>query len=473
MKTKKVLGAFLMALAGGLIAVFVYSRYFDKTETIVLNQVPARLAAYDPGYGPVDFTFAAEQTVHAVVHVTTKSKAERSYSSPFDFFFGPGMETRQEPVVGIGSGVIISANGYIVTNNHVVKDATDIHVKLNDNREYDAKLIGADPSTDLAVIKISAENLQSISYGNSDILKLGEWVLAVGNPFNLTSTVTAGIISAKGRNLNIVNDQYHIESFLQTDAALNPGNSGGALVNIKGELIGINTAIISPSGGYAGNSFAIPVSIVSKVVSDIIEFGTVQRAVLGVVIQDVDADIAKSKNIDKISGVFVKELKADGAAEAAGIKSGDVIVKVNNIDVATSAALQEQISKYRPKDNIKLTVIRDGKEKTFDVMLKNLYGDTGIVKASDGVVIMGAKLAEVTDEEKSNLGIKNGVKLTGVEPGKFMKAGVEKGFIITRINSKPVGSVEEVRSILTNTRGGVYIEGIYPNGVVAYYAFGI
>jgi len=475
MRTKKILGGLLLAIAGGVVAVYVYSKINPGTNTVVVHEVPARLAAYHGGGGNgcVDFTYAAELTVHAVVHVTTRSKTERTYINPFDFFFGPGIETRQEPVVGFGSGVIIAANGYIVTNNHVINNATDIKVKLNDKREFDAKLIGTDPSTDLAVLKIDADNLPYIPYGNSDSLRLGEWVLAVGNPFNLTSTVTAGIVSAKGRNLNILQDQYRIESFIQTDAALNPGNSGGALVNVKGELVGINTAIISPNGGYAGHSFAIPVSIVKKVVSDLIEYGAVQRAVLGVVIQDVDADIAKEKKLEKIEGIYVKELKDDGAAKAAGIKAGDVIIKVNGTPVATSAELQEQISRYRPKDNVKITVIRDGKEKEFNVTLKNLYGDTDLVKASDTYVILGARLAELNNEEKARLGIRNGVKVVGLEQGKFMKAGVEKGFIILKINNKPVNSVNDVRNILNNTRGGVYIEGIYPDGVMAYYAFGI
>ena len=474
MKTSKIAGFIGMALVGGLISVFVYAHYLEKPQTVYVNSnVPVRLAGYSGNDGSVDLTLAAEQTVHAVVHVTTKSKAERSTANPFDFFFGPGIETRQEPVVGFGSGVIIATNGYIVTNNHVVKNANEIHVKLNDNREFDAKLIGADPSTDLAVLKIEAENLPFVAYGNSETLKLGEWVLAVGNPFNLTSSVTAGIISAKGRNLNILNDQYRIESFIQTDAALNPGNSGGALVNIKGDLIGINSAIISPSGGYAGNSFAIPVTIVKKVVADLIEFGAVQRAVLGIVIQDVDADIAKKQGLDKIHGVFVKEIKSDGAAQDAGIKTSDVILKINDFDVNTSAELQEQISKYRPKDKVKVTVFRDGKEKQVDVVLKNMYGDTNIVKANDGTSVLGARLTEVTEEEKANLGIKSGVKVADIQAGKFLKAGVEKGFIITRINNKAVSNVAEVQNILSTTRGGIYIEGIYPNGVIAYYAFGI
>ncbi len=471
MKTRKIIGGIITAIAGGLIAVFVYSQYFQKSDKIIVSQMPAHFTKMEGSGGPVDLTFAAEQTVHGVVHVTTKSKAERQNVSPFEFFFGPGVQSNPQPVVGIGSGVIISPGGYIVTNNHVIKNANEIHVKLNDNREFDAKLIGSDASTDLAVIKINAEDLPFIAYGNSEELKQGEWVLAVGNPFNLASTVTAGIISATGRNLNMVDDQYRIESFIQTDAALNPGNSGGALVNTKGELIGINTAIISMTGGYAGNSFAIPVTIVKKVVSDIIEFGVVQRAMLGIVIEDVDAEIAKERKLPRITGVNIKELKDESSAKAAGLKVGDVIIKINDAKVDNSAMLQEQISKYRPNDKIKVVVIRDKDEKTFDVILKNMNGTTGIVKASENK-IMGVTLAEASNEEKQKLGIKNGVKITNIEAGKFLKAGIEEEFIIIRINNKPVNSVEDVRNSLNNTKGGVYIEGIYPNGVVAYYAFG-
>jgi len=475
MSTKRNFAPFIMAILGGLIALVVYTIFFDSHKTVYVTQPyhPVQLANYQ-AQQPVDFTVAAEQTVHAVVHVRTKGQSEKSYNNPlYDFFYGEYPNSKPEPVMGFGSGVIIRADGYIVTNNHVIKDAEEISVKMNDNREFTAKLVGTDPSTDIAVLKIEANNLQYIEWGNSEKLKLGEWVLAVGNPYNLTSTVTAGIVSAKARNLNILEDQYRIESFIQTDAALNPGNSGGALVDINGKLVGINTAIISESGGYSGNSFAVPVTIVKKVVDDIIEFGTVQRAILGVSITDVNADIAKKNDLSLVKGVYVNGVKENGAAKEAGIKEGDVIVKINETDVNSSSELQEQISKFRPNTKIRVSIIREGKTRDIDVMLKNMYGDTGIVKANEGFLIMGAKLNEVSAAEKTRLGIKEGVKIVELSAGKFMKAGVEEGFIITRINNRPVSSISDVQSIINNTKGGVYLEGIYPNGVIAYYAFGM
>ncbi len=476
MRTRKYIEITIAAILGAFVALFAYNKFYNKPQVVYNYPNNTRQIAFvDSGGQPVDFTYAAEQTVHAVVHVRTKSKVETTYRNPlYEFFYGDGIITRERPVVGYGSGVIISPDGYIVTNHHVIKGAEEIVVKLNDNREFDAKLIGDDPSTDLALLKVDAQNLPFIPFGNSEALRLGEWVLAVGNPFNLTSTVTAGIVSAKARNLNIINDNYRLESFIQTDAALNPGNSGGALVNIRGELVGINTAIISPTGGYAGNSFAIPVTIVKKVVDDLREFGSVQRAFLGITPTDMNAEIAKQNNIAITTGIYVSDLKETGAAKEAGIKKGDVIVKIDNVVVNNTAELQEQLSKHRPGEKVKVTFIRDNKEKTVDVVLRNLQGDTRITKVTDGTtIIMGAKFAEITDEDKRQLGIKYGVKIIELSPGKFSKAGIEEGFIITRMNNKPVTSIAELKKILDNTRGGVYIEGVYPNGVIAYYAFGI
>jgi Do/DeqQ family serine protease len=443
-------------------------------NTYQSNQ-PVRYVSYSgSGQAPVDFTFAAEQTVHAVVHVRTKSKVENGFRNPiYEFLYGNGNSASFQPVVGFGSGVIITTDGYIVTNYHVIKNADEINIKLNDNREFDARLIGFDPSSDIALLKVDANNLPFIPFGSSEELRLGEWVLAIGNPFNLTSTVTAGIVSAKGRNLNLLNDKYKIESFIQTDAALNPGNSGGALVNTRGELVGINTAIISPSGSYAGNSFAVPVTIVKKVVDDLREFGTVQRAILGVSITDVNAEIAKQNDLDKISGVYINEVKSDGSAKEAGIDVGDIVVNINGVEVNNSAELQEQISKYRPNDKIKVTVFRKGKTKQLDVILKNVNGDTKIVKSKDAYSIYGATFSEINAEDKQKLGIRYGVQITELGEGKFNRAGIEKGFIITRMNNKPVNNIEELKKILNNTQGGVYIEGLYSNGVIAYYAFGL
>jgi serine protease Do len=475
MKTSKYFGFVLAAIVGGLIALFIFSKFISKPQ-IVYNYpyVQPKLASFSGTQQPnVDLTFAAEQTVHGVVHVRTKSKNDMTFSNPIlEFLYGDG-PVHQDPVLGFGSGVIVSQDGYIVTNHHVVKGADEIMVKLNDNREYDAKLVGDDPNTDIALLKIDAQNLPFIPFGNSDDLKLGEWVLAVGNPFNLTSTVTAGIVSAKARNLNIINENYKLESFIQTDAALNPGNSGGALVNVKGELVGINTAIISPTGGYAGNSFAVPVTIVKKVVDDLREFGAVQRAFIGISPTDVNAEIAKQNNLPVTTGVFIADVKESGAAKEAGIVKGDVIIKLNDILISNTSQMQEQLSKYRPKDQINVTILRDGKEKIFNLILRNLQGQTSLVKAMDGSSIMGAKIIETTTEERQKLGIRYGVKISELGAGRFSKAGIEEGFIITRMNNKPVSSISELKNILDNTRGGVYIEGIYPNGVIAYYAFGL
>ena len=324
------------------------------------------------------------------------------------------------------------------------------------------------------MLKVEANNLPVIPYGNSEELRLGQWVLAIGNPYNLSSTVTAGIVSAKARNLNIINDNYRLESFIQTDAALNPGNSGGALVNTKGELVGVNTAILSVTGGYSGNSFAIPVTIVKKVVDDLREFGAVQRAFLGITPADVNAEIAKQNNLSITTGVFVADVKETGAAKEAGIKANDVITKINNVPVVNTSELQEQLSKYRPGQKISVTILRNDNLKDISVTLRNLQGETKLLKPNDiTTTIMGATLSDITEEDKKNLGIKYGVKIVSLSPGKFSKAGIEEGFIITRLNNKAVTSVAEMKKIINNTRGGLYIEGIYSNGVIAYYAFGL
>jgi S1-C subfamily serine protease len=298
-------------------------------------------------------------------------------------------------------------------------------------------------------------------------------VLAVGNPFNLTSTVTAGIVSAKGKNIGIIQDQYRMESFIQTDAAVNRGNSGGALVDIKGNLVGINTAIISPSGGYAGISFAVPVAIVRKVVKDLVEFGVVQRAILGVSIQDVTSELAKEKDLDKIEGVYIADVRGDGAAKAAGIEAGDVILSINGVAVNSSGELQEQVSRYRPNDKVMVVVKRDKKTKQFEVILRNLQGQTSYVTAGTFDELLGARFEALNTEEKSKLGVKYGVKVAELKTGKLRAEGVKEGFVITMVNSKPVYTVEDLEKIIQGTDGGVYIEGIYPNGVIQYYAFGL
>jgi len=463
----------LIAVLGGLVAVFIYALVEKKEPVAVVQEQPAaRYISLPAGEtdAPTDFILAAETAVHAVVHVKTKSVGVSTGNPLYDWFFGYG-NAKPEPVVGYGSGVIITSNGYIVTNNHVIEGSQEIEVTLEDKETYDAELIGRDPATDIAVLKIKKDNLPFLKYGNSDALRLGEWVLAIGNPFNLTSTVTAGIISAKARNINILTDQLAIESFIQTDAAVNPGNSGGALVNTRGELVGINAAIASPrTGSFTGYSFAIPVSIVEKVVTDILEYGTVQRAILGVTIAEINADVAKEYKITTMQGVLVTGIREDGAAEKAGIKAFDVVTAINGVRVNSPAELQEQVSRYRPNDRISVTVLRNNRESQFDVVLRNLEGGTGVVKKEAVISSMGASFGEVSRSDMKKLGISNGVRVINVGTGKFRTAGIREGFIITQINNKPVNSAEDIKSILEKTEGGIYVEGIYPDGLIAYYA---
>ena len=442
----------------------------EKKQAVQYVNVPT-----DSAGRPFDFTYAAEKCVHSVVHIKTEKQQEEYYrSNPlYEYFYGPSQPKRERPAIGIGSGVIVSEDGYIVTNNHVIDGADNIEVMLNDKRKFQAELIGKDPSTDIALLKIDAGDLPYLSYGNSDELLLGEWVLAIGNPYNLTSTVTAGIVSAKSRSLNIISDQYRIEAFIQTDAALNQGNSGGALVNIEGELVGINTAILSSSGAYAGNSFAVPINIVKKVVRDLIEFGEVQRAMLGVTIQTVNADLAEENDLKSIKGVYIEALVEEGAAKEAGMKEGDIIIGVNGEEVNSAPELQERIFEYRPKDEVKISVIRDGKKKHFDVVLRNKYGSKSVVKAGDKLEIFGAQFAEVDNKLMKQLGIRYGVQITKLGQGKFSNAGIKEGFIILKINNKSIEKISDVKEIINNIDGGVYIEGVYPNGMVAYYAFGV
>lgn len=468
----------LVALIGGFVALWAYTRYFDDPKVLTVQQEQSMKYVSLPTANTVelpDLTFAAENSVHAVVHIkVTQKGGYYSSNNIFDYFFGDGGSHQQQMPIrqGVGSGVIISPEGFIVTNNHVIDGADEIAVVLNDKREFKAKLIGTDPSTDIAVIKIDASGLPSLKFSNSDNLKLGEWVLAVGNPFNLTSTVTAGIVSAKSRDIGINPDQMRIESFIQTDAAVNPGNSGGALVNTHGELVGINTAIASQTGSYSGYSFAVPSNIVQKVVADLKEFGEVQRALLNVQILDINAEAAKKYNLDRIEGVFIGKVQQGGAAELAGIKDNDVIISVDNVKVNSTAELQEQIGKHRPGDKVVVEIKRDNKRKPFNVTLRNKHGDTEIVKGDNPDDILGAKFVAVSDRDKEELGIRHGVKIAELVNGKFKDAGIQKGFVITQVNKNAVSEVEEIKRIIKNSRGGILVEGIYPNGEVAYYVFG-
>lgn len=477
MKLKKVAGLFGITLIAALAAVLVYATFFQKETTVVeVQTVPlARpVSMTSPvASSAIDFTRAAEQSVHAVVHVKTTAMVEPRVNPLYEFFFGITPDVKPQPMTGFGSGVIISKDGYIVTNNHVIENSDEIEVTLNDRRKFKAELIGADPTTDVALVKINEKDLPIVEFGNSDQLKLGEWVLAVGNPYNLTSTVTAGIVSAKARNINILRNTFSIESFIQTDAAVNPGNSGGALVNIDGQLVGINTAIASRTGYYTGYSFAIPVSIVQKVVNDLMEYGTVQRALLGVTIADLTSELAEKEGIKDLKGVFVSEVTENGAARVSGIKAGDVLLSINDIAVNSGAELQEQISKYRPNDLVKVILSRKGDMKQFNVVLRNMEGSTEIVRNDEVINLLGATFEDISNSDKRMLGISHGVRVSSVRPGKFMKVGIKKGFVVTAVNKKPVNSVNDISDILRGVDGGVIIEGVYNDGSKSYYAFGL
>lgn len=487
------LGAILIAAISSGVAIGASTYYMSQNQaTTTLSsgventfKQPYKLAGYNTAAAEnTDFTYAAEKAIHGVVHIKAtqngRGSSEQQYVDPFEYFFGFGGRSQRtpQPRIGAGSGVIISTDGYIITNNHVIDGADELEVTLNDNRKFEAKVIGADPTTDIALIKIEADDLPTIPFGDSEKLKVGEWVLAVGNPFNLTSTVTAGIVSAKSRgNIGAGGDRSKIESFIQTDAAVNPGNSGGALVNTKGELVGINTAIYSETGSYAGYSFAVPISIAGKVVNDLKEYGTVQRAVLGVLIQDpqyvADEDKAKVKALE---GAYVGGFAERSTAKEAGVEKGDVITAVNGVKVKSASALQEQISKYRPGDKVELTIDRNGSTKKYTVELRNAQGSTKVVKSGDGTEIMGGAFKALTDEQKRKLGVSYGIEVTGLTNGKLQSAGIKKGFIIMIVNNQKISAPEDFEKIVDNILQGrtedqgLFIKGFYPNGRTKYYA---
>jgi len=478
MKIRRFLGLFVVAVLGGMIAILAYAKWFQPESVVVEMPAQERFEYVSlPGMvegSALDFTTAVRQSIDAVVHVKTKVFREYQVNPLYEFFFGDQPGGEAPPILGFGSGVIISDKGYIVTNNHVIEGSDEVVVVLNDKREFTAALIGADPTTDIALLKVDAKQLIPLKFGNSDALSLGEWVLAIGNPYNLTSTVTAGIVSAKARNMGILRTQeFGIESFIQTDAAVNPGNSGGALINTRGELVGINTAIASRTGAFSGYSFAIPVTIVEKVVKDLIEFGAVQRAILGVEIRDVTAELAQEKNIDQIEGVYVSMVREGGAARQAGIRAGDIIIAVDNVRVNSTAELQEAVSKYSPGQKVQVIVKRDGTLKQYEVILRNLEGSTEVIQKSDLLEVLGATFEPLSEREKQSLGVQNGIRVKSVKQGKFMKVGIREGFILTSVNKKPVGSVKDIESILNDSEGGVIIEGVDHNGIHSYYAFGM
>ncbi|WP_114782597.1 Do family serine endopeptidase [Botryobacter ruber] len=497
MKSKQFFaGLTLSALLGGGIAVGGYKLSEGTTEfsQVIQEQMRFPQVRYTSDMRsstPVvpeglNFLKAAQSATPAVVHVMTEYNSNRTASrgggqmDPFlREFFGDGFERQapQGPQRASGSGVIIASDGYIVTNNHVIDKADKIEVVLDDKRTFEATLVGTDPTTDIALLKIKSENLPVVRYGNSDDLRVGEWVLAVGNPMNLTSTVTAGIVSAKGRSIDLLRSnnpeqKYSIESFIQTDAAVNPGNSGGALVNLNGDLVGINTAIASQTGSFAGYSFAVPSSIVSKVVDDLLKYGEVQRALLGAEIREIDAAFAKEKNLKTLDGVYLANVAANSGAQEAGLKPGDVITAINGVAVTKSSQLLEQVARYRPGDKVKVAFLRDGNEKTAHVTLKNMNNSTELVKRSkaSSVKFEGATFEAVSQQEMNKLGINGGAKIANVRGSKFRETGMKDGFIITRIDKQPVKQPADVEKYLQNFDGGVvYLEGVYPDGLKAYY----
>ena len=444
---------------------------------------------------PVDLTYAAEKSLPSVVHIlsTKNSKVQTVevqsdpfsdfFSDPFGFFGNPnqGQGGKQKRSVrtpkqqGSGSGVIISSDGYIVTNNHVVADADELTVTLNDNKEYSARIIGTDKTTDLALIKIDGKDLPAITIANSENIKVGEWVLAVGNPFNLSNTVTAGIVSAKGRSLY----QNGVESFIQTDAAINPGNSGGALVNTRGELIGINAMLYSQTGSFSGYGFAIPTSIMNKVVDDLKKYGTVQRAVIGIEGTDVknyvDSQKDQGKDIDlgTMEGIYVAKVSEESAAEEAGLKEGDVITAIDGKDVNKMADLQEYLAKKRPGDKVSITYMRDKKKATKSVTLKNEQGNTQVVKKAD-LDVLGGNFRAISNSQKQQLNISYGLEVIKVNAGKLKEAGITKGFIIQRVNDKSIKTIEDlqeaVKEASTSKDPVLYIQGMFPTGKKAYAA---
>ncbi len=468
---KRALSVLAIASLGGLVAVGV-TKIFERTGSQNFGEKQQVQFANFPGLAEgqiLDFTQASEVVTPAVVHiVSTVSAKPRSQDEfdPFNFFGMPD----PGPQSGSGSGVIISADGYIATNNHVIENASGIEVILNDKRSYRAELVGTDPQTDLALLKIDESGLAFLKFGNSDEVKVGEWVLAVGNPFNLTSTVTAGIVSAKGRNINLLrtpDNQYAVENFIQTDAAVNPGNSGGALVNLRGELVGINTAIASHTGSFSGYSFAVPVNIVKKVMDDLLKYGTVQRGFLGVSIQDVDAKLADEKDLDKIEGVYIAEIQDEGAASKAGIKKGDVILKINGVSVNSSSELQEQVSKYHPGDDVEVTFKRGKDIKTAKARLKNKDGNTEMVKKeekSSSLTAAGVEIKELSKDERKLLKLQYGAKLAKIGSGPFKDAGIQDGFVVTKVDKRPVYSARDLADILKNKSGAVLIEGVDSQG---------
>lgn len=473
---KKILVFTIAGLLSGFAGAWLFS-LTQKTPTATSfitaphdNYNSVESVGYNSIVSQPDFVKASENATPSVVFIKTLANAQQRRSA-WDDWFGWDPFGNMGPVSSSGSGVIISDDGYIVTNNHVIDGADNIEVVLNNNKKsFTAKVIGTDPSTDLAVLKIDAKDLPSIKVGNSENLKIGEWVVAVGNPFNLTSTVTAGIVSAKGRNISIVNNQFPIESFIQTDAAINPGNSGGALVNASGELIGINTAIVSKTGSYNGYGFAIPSNIVAKIVKDLIEFSEVQRAFTGMQVRDIDGTLSEKLKLNE--GVYVNVLQDDSPAEKAGINEGDVIIKVKGKQVKSKAEFDEQIAYRRPGDKVEVTVLRKGKENSFTLILTNRNGTTAVIKKqSVSSTALGADFEPISKIEKDRYKVENGFKVTHIKSGRIRQMGIPEGFIFVTINKVKYTDVNAFIKDFERVKGQVRIEGVHPNGTKGYYSF--
>lgn len=473
---------FLAAVLGSLCTVATFTWIDKDNNDKVMPNYAAGFPASKVSYSvegkavPTDFTVAAEKVMPAVVHIRSTYSGNSSpkmdqLPEAFRDFFGPQVPQPGRQAQSAGSGVIINSDGYIVTNNHVVQDAEEVEVALFDDRIYKAKVIGTDPDTDIAVIKIDEKNLPFLSFVNSDESKVGEWVLAVGNPFNLNSTVTAGIISAKGRSINILSRNTEqgstaIESFIQTDAAINPGNSGGALVNLQGGLLGINTAIASPTGSYSGYGFAVPANIVSKIVADLIEFGVVQRGWLGVSITTVNSTVANERDLGVKQGALISSFADQSSAKEAGLKEGDVVVKIDNAPIRSNTALIEYIGTHRPGDKVNITVNRKGKELTFPVVLKTREGKIGPVNAEepDALAALGMELEDVDHEVLEKLDLQQGILVKSLGNGKLARyTDIREGFIITKINDTPVKSVKNFNAIIKSKKTGelIILSGTY------------
>lgn len=473
---RSVLIVLLSAIVGGLTAYAVVKGLVKEQTQVVESVEGARFRTVNLSQDNwPDFTYAAESAVDAVVYVRVVSTQtqQQAPSSIFDFFFGyPGAAPQQRERVGSGSGVIIREDGYIVTNNHVIEGATKIEVTLNNNQTYPATLVGTDPATDVALLKVEASGLPFIPFGDSDKLRLGEWVIAIGSPYDLRSTITAGIVSAKGRSMPS-NGEFKIESFIQTDAAVNPGNSGGALVDKAGNLVGINTAIISQTGSYTGYSFAVPSNIVKKIAYDLMDFGSVKRAVLGISMQAIDDKIAEDLKLSSRNGVYISEVSKSGAADEAGIKAGDILIAIDSTKLTTPASVQEAVSRFSPGDEAVVTVIRYGKEKMFDVKFKGTAQETGTLADDGSIAFYGSSIKAADEKTLEQFGLKHGVQIVDLGPGKLMEAGAVEGFIIQYVNDHPVKTPQEVIDIVKKSKRAVFIEGVTPSGRIGYFGFGV